>query len=100
MEAKPVLATQFLLSSNDCTQAIRFDPTNPIPHYNRGGSYFEKGEFDEAVVDFTEAIRLAPTRPDPYARRAEVYRALGNEEGATEDEQKAQELSESSGQPP
>src|SRR6185295_7823880 len=35
-------------------------PNAAVPYYNRGFSYFAKGQYDQAIADYSEAIRLNP----------------------------------------
>ncbi len=58
---------------DDCTEAIRLDPTDAFAHYCRGRALQEKKEFGRTIADYTEAIRLDPTDAVPYNSRANVW---------------------------
>ena len=38
-------------------------------YYNRGVTYGNKGDYDEAITDFAEAIRLKPDHADGVVGR-------------------------------
>jgi len=43
----------------------------------RGKACLEKGQYDEAIIDFTEAIKFNPKDDISYANRGEAYRMKG-----------------------
>jgi tetratricopeptide (TPR) repeat protein len=44
----------------DYNQAIRLDPKDPRPYYNRGGAYLNQGDRKRAVEDYRKALKLYP----------------------------------------
>jgi len=42
-------------------------------YYNRGNSYYDLGEFAQAIADYTEVIRLNPAYVEAYYNRALAY---------------------------
>ncbi len=40
------------------SHAIKLNPNSAAPYDNRGGTYFNKGDFDRAIVDFTNEAKL------------------------------------------
>src|SRR3954453_4978879 len=47
----------------DLNQAIRLDPTLPLPLINRTEIWRVRGDYDRAIADGSEAIRLAKEKP-------------------------------------
>ncbi len=45
---------------SDYDEAIKLNPNDAQAYFNRGDTYYEKGDYDSAISDFTEAIRLEP----------------------------------------
>jgi tetratricopeptide (TPR) repeat protein len=56
-----------------------------ITCYNRGWSYAQNGEYDEAIVNFTEAIRLDPELADAYRDRGTCHAQKGEYDQAIAD---------------
>jgi tetratricopeptide (TPR) repeat protein len=54
-------------------------------YYNRGISYAEKGEHDQAIADYTEAIRLDPKGATAYNNRGDSYAKKGEYDQAIAD---------------
>ena len=48
-------------SINDFKDAIKMRPDRPSAHNNLGLSFFEYGEFDDALAHYKKAIELEPT---------------------------------------
>ena len=61
-------------------------------YYNRGIAYFNKGDFDRAIVDFSEAIELNPDDAVAYNNRGGIYYLKEEYESAIADFSKAIEL--------
>ena len=51
----------------DFDQAIKLDPRNPLPFYNRGLAYRDKGDTQHAIEDYDTALKLDPD--DETAKR-------------------------------
>jgi tetratricopeptide (TPR) repeat protein len=76
----------------ECTEAIRLDPKNDLPHLNRGSAYVLKGEHDKAIADFNQAIRLDPKNDAPYSNRAAAHAAKGSYSEAIKGYQEAMQV--------
>ncbi len=50
----------------DYSDAIRFDPNNPVYYYNRGMTYSDIENINQAIIDFTKAIEINPNYADAY----------------------------------
>ncbi len=66
-------------------EAIELDPQNAEAWYQRGNTYTDIGDFDQALSDYNEAIRLKPTYADAYFNRGLVKKYMGNDDGACAD---------------
>jgi tetratricopeptide (TPR) repeat protein len=76
-------------------EAIRQEPTNPLPLLERGRARFLAtggGAAKAAIADYTAAIRLAPYLPEAYRYRGAAYLALGRPEPALADYTRVIEL--------
>ena len=60
------------------SEAIRLNPTNPIPYINRAWARAEKGMLDEAISDSNKAVELSPRNPMAYNNRAYAYELAGS----------------------
>jgi hypothetical protein len=82
----------------DLNQAIRLDPTLPLPLINRTAIWRVRGDYDRAIADGSEAIRLAKEKPPAnimtppnsvlisgYNHRALAYEAKGDYAQARDD---------------
>jgi tetratricopeptide (TPR) repeat protein len=69
----------------DLSEAIRLDPGDVTPYFDRGCAWEIKKEFDRAIADFTEVIRRQPTRLDAYIRRGNSWAAKGEAHKADAD---------------
>jgi len=61
------------------TEAIRLNPRDANLYFSRGRAYYDKGEYDKAILDYTDAIRLDHKLSDAYYHRARVL-AVGKGE--------------------
>src|SRR5579871_6846776 len=66
------------------TQQIERDNRNGWAYHLRGIAWFERREFDKALVDFGEAIRLKPNK-ESYNRRGAVWNIQKQCDRAIED---------------
>jgi tetratricopeptide (TPR) repeat protein len=77
--------------------ALEKKPTKNF-YYNRGGTYFEMGEYKKAVADFTSAIDLVKPgdieRSRYYGLRASAYQKMGRTDLAAADRNKSDETTE------
>jgi tetratricopeptide (TPR) repeat protein len=51
------------------TEAIKMDPKLSSAYFNRGRCYFEKGAYDEAILDYDTALSLNPQNIEVYKIR-------------------------------
>ena len=56
-----------------------------MAHFNRGNGYYEKGNFNRALVDYDRAIALNPKDADAYYNRAGVHLYKSNYDRAIAD---------------
>ena len=56
---------------------------------NRGGAYFNLGQYQRALEDFDKAIRLEPGYGSAYSNRGAAYSALGQSANAEANKAKA-----------
>lgn len=68
-------------------------------YYNRGVTYWHKGNHDRAIADFTEAIRLNPKLAVAYYGRGCAYWYYGQKAKAEGDFAQSQRLGYSSPRP-
>lgn len=61
-------------------------------YYNRGIAYTEKGEYDQAILNFTKAIEINPKFAEAYYRRGIGYGKKGEYDRAIIDFTKAIEI--------
>ncbi len=54
-------------------------------YYNRGGTHYELGKYQEAIEDFNQAITLAPQDAEAYMGRSFTHYRLGNYQKAIQD---------------
>ena len=57
----------------DFDTALKLKPNHADAYHNRGGAYFNKGDFDRAIVDFDTALKLKPDFADTYYNRGVAY---------------------------
>ena len=81
----------------DATQGIRSDPGIPSLYVMRGAARISIGEYKEALAEFDEVVRRWPDNAPAFYNRARAREQLGDKQGATQDYQKAAELSSSQG---
>ena len=76
----------------DYTSAATLDPKFLEAFYNRGGTYFDIGEYGRAIADFTEVIAIDPKSADGYVARGNAYSRKGEVGKAQADFAAAKEL--------
>ena len=54
-------------------------------YYNRGLTYFDKGQYDLAISNFSRAIEIDPEHVASYSNRGEVYKLKGQYDKAISD---------------
>ena len=64
--------------------------------YNKGMEYYEKGMWDEAIVEFDKAIQLNPNNAKFYNNRGLAYFFKGDYAKSTEDVLKVKTLEKKS----
>ena len=63
----------------DLNAAIKLQPADPAIWYNRGYSYFVKGEYDKAIGDYTRALKLNPNLAAAFNNRGLSRGIVGKE---------------------
>jgi tetratricopeptide (TPR) repeat protein len=76
-----------------CTEAIAANTKDAIAYRNRGIDFYDKGDFDKAILDFTKAIDIDPQCADFYYSRGHTYQSLGKYDNAITDFTRAINLS-------
>ena len=76
----------------DYVKAIELNPDYVDAHYNRGGAYVNKGDYDRAIEDYTKAIELNPDYADAYKNRGFAYSGKGDYNCAIENYTRAIKL--------
>ena len=51
----------------------------PLPTYNRGIAYNDKGELEQAITDYNQAITLDPQNADAYKTCAGLLHYYSNQ---------------------
>jgi len=69
---------------DDFDQAIKFNPKDPRPFFNRGILFFNNQTINKAIEDFTKVINLAPKDSLAYVYRGLGYGTLQNHKKAFE----------------
>lgn len=77
----------------DYTSALSFENCPKSAYYNRGGTYFQNGDYHNALKDLDIAVRLLPT-PKTYHGRGDTYRMLKQYKQAIKDYSEAIKLQE------
>jgi len=76
-----------------CDRLLALDPNRLTALSNRGYAKLLSGKPDAALADVDEAIRRNPSFVQAYRVRAAIYRQMGKDRQATEDLERAQQLS-------
>jgi protein O-mannosyl-transferase len=58
--------------------AVRKSPLKARPYINRGLAYQDKGNFDQAILDYNKAIEIKPNLAEAYINRGLSYQDKGN----------------------
>src|SRR4051812_31354774 len=69
----------------DCSQALKLDPTSAEALSNRAHAYFAKDQYDRAIEDLNQAIRLSPNDADLFNNRGLAYENKDQHDRAIED---------------
>jgi len=69
----------------DNNVALRIKPDDHEALYNRGISYYKKGNYDLAIENFTAALRIKPDDPNALIGRGCAYYEKNNYDRAIED---------------
>lgn len=68
------------------SQVLAQDPSHVLAHWSRGVTYFEAGNFEQAIVDYSWVIEQGETANEViYLLRAEAYVANGQPKQAAAD---------------
>lgn len=77
---------------DNLTKFIALDATSAAAYNNRGNSYADLGQHEQAVEDYNQAIKLNPDYAAFYYNRGISYDALGQHKRAIEDYKQAIKL--------
>jgi tetratricopeptide (TPR) repeat protein len=80
------------LAQASYTQAIELNPDYAIAYNNRGITYDDLGQYEQAIADYTQAIELNPDDATAYNNRGITYNNMGQYEQAIADYTQAMEL--------
>jgi tetratricopeptide (TPR) repeat protein len=80
----------------DYTRAIEMDGAFAEAYFNRGVSYYELGRYQDAIVDLSRAIQLNPADDNYYSRRSLAYLFADQPELAQADQDRCDDLRNSS----
>ena len=75
----------FAKSIRHYSNALTLKSDDANTYYNRGNSYFHKGDNNRAILDYTKAIELKPDHPDAYFARGLSYFNEGEYDKAIQD---------------
>jgi len=70
---------------SDLDEAIRLDPSNPVPFVNHGYALIDLARHQEALDSFTRAIHLAPELAEAHLNRGTTLLLLDRPEEAIDD---------------
>ena len=65
-----------ILAIADYTKAIELKPDLAEAYNNRGNTYYNRGEYEQAIIDYNHAIDLNPNYTNARNRRAAAQREL------------------------
>jgi tetratricopeptide (TPR) repeat protein len=82
----------FFLLSCASTQPKQHESKDAKFYNNRGAAYGEKGQYDQAIMDFNQAIEINPRYIKAYNNRGIIYRLRGQYDRAISDFNKAIEM--------
>jgi len=68
------------------------DPKDDDAYYNRGNTYYDKGQYDKAISDYSKAVEINPKFADAYINRGIAHYSLGNYNSVCDDWLKACKL--------
>jgi tetratricopeptide (TPR) repeat protein len=59
--------------TDQATNDHTLDPGDTHAYYNRGKTYYKKGQYDQAIKEYTKTIELNPTLAEAYDDRGLTY---------------------------
>ncbi|OGP69033.1 MAG: hypothetical protein A2170_06220 [Deltaproteobacteria bacterium RBG_13_53_10] len=80
------------LSSCASTHKTQTELGDAEAYYNRGNAYWDKGQLDQAILDYNRALELNPGYAEAYNNRGVAYRNKGQYDQAILDYNKAFEI--------
>ena len=83
---------RFAEAIEDCTQALRLNPADPVALNFRGFARLSLNQVKDAIADLDEAIRIKPDYRDAYLNRGNAKWALKDKQGANADYHMANSL--------
>ena len=79
-------ALAFLFPACGSTAAGKIDPAVAAETYlNSGNSFYNKADFDRAIIDYDQAILLDPKLVEAYNNRGYIYYIKGDMKAAIAD---------------
>src|SRR5712691_1958777 len=69
-----VVSLTLVLAFGGCSQSPE---AKKAKHHERGQAYFEKGQFQEAVIEFKNVVQLDPKDSEGHYRLALTYLKIG-----------------------
>jgi protein O-mannosyl-transferase len=60
------------------TSAIKSSSNNTLAYQMRGTLYFDRGDYQEALINFDNSIRTCPTYSIPYLNKGLIYQKLND----------------------
>jgi Flp pilus assembly protein TadD len=88
----PILMLPFLVLVVFGCAEMEQKPLSAEAYRNRGITYGERGQYDQAISDFNKAIEINPRDAYAYNNRGTAYMKSGNKEKACSDWKRACEL--------
>ena len=78
--------------SKTSTKLFDLNPEGAGAYYNRGNTYYHKGEFDRAIQDYDKAINLNSEYAEAYNNRGRTWLHLREWEKAKSDLRTAKDM--------
>ncbi len=78
MENDPVGAAR------DFEKAVELNPDDPHAYMQKGGAYYDLGQFETAAGDYNQAIQLQPVNPHAYYNKGNALFYMDEEDEASQ----------------
>jgi len=70
-------------------EATQLNPKDAEAYYSRGNNYYNKGEYDKAIINYSQAIQINPKFDNAYYNRGYAYKQKGDYDKARTNFQQA-----------